>query len=132
MPDETNLELKMDPASLYREEVFTDRQAGTLRRLTPVRPDGATDAARAVIYVGQAQLLTPVGALPLSFEIDARSLKEAIERFPEAAKVAVDQAVEELKELRREASSSIVIPEAGGGLGGAPGGLPGGGKIKLP
>jgi hypothetical protein len=131
MPDDTTLELKMDPAELYREEVFTDRQAGTLRRLTPVKPDGSTDAARAVIYVGQAQLLTPVGALPLSFEIDARSLREAIERFPQAAKVAVDQAVEELKDLRREASSSIVIPEAGGGMGG-PGGVPGGGKIQLP
>ncbi len=132
MPDETSLELKMDPTALYREEVFTDRQAGTLRRLTPVTPDGSPDGTRAVIYVGQAQLLTPVGALPLSFEIDARSLQEAIERFPQAAKVAVDQAVEELKELRREASSSIVLPEAGGGLGGPPGGLPGGGKIQLP
>jgi hypothetical protein len=131
MPDSSTLDLKMDPTELYREEVFTDRKAGTLRRLTPVKTDGSADAARAVIYVGQAQLLTPMGALPLSFEIDARSMKEAMERFPQAAKVAVDQAVEELKELRREASSSIVIPEAGGGLGGA-GGVPSAGKIQLP
>jgi hypothetical protein len=36
--------------------------------------------------------------------------------------------------MRRQASSSIVLPGSGGGIGpgGLPGGLPGGGKIKLP
>jgi hypothetical protein len=42
--------------------------------------------------------------------------------------------VKELQELRRQAASSIVIPQGGlppaGGLGG--GGLGGGGKIQLP
>ncbi len=123
----------MDPAELYREEVFTDRKVGTIRRLTPVKTDGSTDTERKVIYVGQAQLLTPVGSVPLAFDIDATSLEEALKRFPAAAKQAVERTLKELQELRREAASSIVIPEPGmaGGLGG-PGGLPGGGKIQIP
>ena len=41
--------------------------------------------------------------------------------------------MEELKELHREAASSIVLPEAGGGGLGGMGGIPGGGgKIQLP
>lgn len=122
-------DLKMDPAELYLEEVFTDRKMGTIRRLTPVKSDNSSDSGRSVIYVGQAQLISPVGTIPVSFEIGASSLTEAIEKFAGEAKKAVDQTVEELQELRRQASSSIVVPETGGG---GPGGLPGGGQIQMP
>ena len=46
----------MDATQLYREEIFTDRRVGTIRRLTPVTVDGTPDAARTVIFVGQAQV----------------------------------------------------------------------------
>jgi hypothetical protein len=124
-------EPEMDPKSLYREEILTDRKMGTIRRLVPVKDDGATDTSRATIYVGEAQIMTPMGTLPLNFEIPAQSLQEAISKFGPATKKAIEQAMHELKELRRQASSSIVVPQGGvGPLG--PGGLPGGGKIKLP
>jgi hypothetical protein len=125
-------ELRMDPASLYREETFTDRRLGMIRVLTPVTKDGATDTARKVVFLGEAQLLTQVGALPLTFEIDAGSLGEATERFADAAKVAVERAVKELQEMRREADSPIIIPDRlPPGLGG-PGGPRGSGNIQLP
>lgn len=129
---------KMDVAALYREEMFTDRKVGTIQQLTPVRADGTPDPARKTLFVGQIQLLTAMGSLPLSFEIPAASLKDATERFPEAAQTAVDRTMKELQELRREAASSIVIPEKVpggrfGGPGGMPGGgMPGGGKIQFP
>ena len=122
-------DFRMDDRDLYREEVYTDRRVGTVRRLVPVTTSGAPDAARKVLHIGQAQLLTPVGALPLSFEIEASSLEEAIAGFGRAAQRAAEQAVEELRELRREAASSIVVPESGMG---ALGGQPRGGKIQLP
>jgi len=125
-------ELEMDAENLFQEELFSDRKAGTLRRLTPVTAEGAVDPNRPVLYIGQAQLLTPVGTIPLSFEIPAGTLREAVDGFGPAAEKAVENAVEELKEMQRQASSSIVIPEMGpGGLGG-PGGIPGGGKIQIP
>jgi len=119
-------EIKLDITQLYREEMFTDRKAGTLRRLVPVLADGSTDASRAVLYSGQTQLLTPAGVLPLAFELEAASLEDACNKFPEAVKVAIEQAIEEAREMRREAASRIVVPEAGG-----MGGPPGGGRIKL-
>ncbi len=121
----------MDPASLYREDIFTDRKVGTIRQLTPVKSDGSPDLGRPVLFVGEAQLLTTVGALPLSFEIQAASLAAAVAGYEAAAKEAVERAVQELQELRRQASSSIIVPDRGlGGL--PPGGLRGGGKITLP
>jgi len=122
-------EIRFDTNSLYREEVFTDRTAGTIRRMTPVLANGDDDPSRTVLYSGQTQLLTPGGVLPLGFEIEAKSLDEAIGQFPAAVRQALEQAIEEAREMRREASSRIVVPDAGG-LGGL-GGVPGGGKIKL-
>ena len=119
-------EIKLDVSQLYREEIFTDRKAGTLRRLVPVLADGSADPARTVLYSGQTQLLTPAGVLPLAFELEAASLEDACNKFPEAVKVAIEQAIEEAREMRREQASRIVVPEAGG-----MGGAPGGGRIKL-
>jgi len=129
-PDDMGGEPTMDASSLYREEVFSDRKVGTIRVLTPVQANGSPDLGRSVVYVGEAQLLTTVGALPLSFEIGARSLDDAVAKYAEAAKEAFERAVQELQDLRRQASSSIIVPDRGmGGLG--PGGLPPGGRIKL-
>lgn len=126
-------ELRMDPATLYREEVFTDRKLGGIRVLTPVKADGSMDLGRKILYLGDAQILTPAGVLPLSFEIDATSLGDAVEKFSASAEVAFEQALKQLQEMRREAASSIVIPDRGAGLiGPGPGGLRGGGKIQLP
>ena len=129
--DDIGTEPAMDGSSLYREEVFTDRKVGTIRMLTPVQASGSPDLGRKVLYVGEAQLLTTAGALPLSFEIEARSLDDAVAKYGDAAKQAFAQAVQELQELRRQASSSIIVPDRGmGGFG--PGGMPGGGgRIKL-
>jgi hypothetical protein len=121
-------EIKLDISQLYREEIFTDRKAGTLRRLVPVLADGNADTSRPVLYSGQTQLLTPAGVLPLSFELEAASLEDACNKFPEAVKIAIEQAIEEAREMRREAASRIVVPDAGG-MGGPPAG--GGGRIKL-
>jgi hypothetical protein len=125
-------EVQLDPTSLYREDVFTDRHAGSIRRLTPVKVDGSTDETRHVLYSGQTQLLTPAGVLPLGFEIEAMSLEEALKKFPEGVKVALEQAIDEARELRREAASRIVVPDVGSGVGPGPGAGSGGGKIKFP
>ncbi len=124
-------DVRLDPAAMYREEIFTDRRAGTIRRLTPITIDGGTDTTRPVLFSGQTQLLTPAGVLPLVFEIEAKTLEEALQKFPDGVKVALEQAIDEAREMRREAASRIVVPEVGaGGIGPGPG--QGGGKIKFP
>ena len=127
-PETTN-EIKVDPNALYLEEVFTDRRVGTIRRLTPVTKDGVRDQARPVLYVGETQVLTPAGALPIGFDIAAASLEEAADKFGQLAREAIERTVKELQELRRQAASQIVVPQ-----GPLPpmGGAGGGGKIQMP
>ena len=109
-------EMKMDSDNLYREEVFTDQKTGSIRVMTPITKDGATDAERPVQYFGQTQLMTPGGPLPLSFELEVGSFEEAINEFGPAAQQALEKTMEELKEMRRQQASSIVIPGANDGM----------------
>ena len=109
--DKGELEIKMDKDGLYKEEVFTDRRVGTIQRLTPVDHNGDTDASRDVV-----------------FEIPAASLGEAADNFGDSANIAVEEAMQRLEELRREAASSIIVPGTD-----VPGGaVPSGGQIKMP
>jgi hypothetical protein len=115
-------EITFDTAAMYREESYTDRKAGTIRVMVPVTATGAADSTRATLYAGQTQLLTPGGVLPLVFEIDATSLEEAIRKFPDSVKLALEQAIDEAREMRREQAGRIVVPEVGAGV---PSGGPG-------
>jgi hypothetical protein len=117
-------DIRLDPNGLYREETFSDLRSGTLRRLVPVDAQGRDDPGRPVLYEGHASLMTPGGTLPLQFAIEAASMEEALKKFPEVARQALEQTLEELRRLQRESQSSIVVPGAGGSL-------PGGGRIKL-
>ena len=125
-------EPKMDSQDLYREDIYSDRRVGTIRVMTPVKPDGTPDPTRPTSYVGQAQIMTPAGALPLSFEIDAKTLAEACEGFAEGAKLAFEETMKELQEMRRQQASSIVIPDAGAASALAGQGGPPRGKIQFP
>jgi hypothetical protein len=125
-------EPKMDVNDLYREDMYSDRRVGTIRVLTPVKSDGTADPTRPTSYVGQAQIMTPAGALPLSFEIDARTLAEACEGFANGARIAFEETMKELQEMRRQQASSIVIPEAGAASALTGQGGPPRGKIQFP
>lgn len=128
-----DLELRMEERDLYLEEIFTDRRVGTIQRLSPVDASGRPDPARPVLYVGQTQLMSRMGALPLSFEIPGDSLEQAVRNFPAAANGALQETMQKLEEMRREQASSIIVPDAGGFGGGAGGGLPpGGGRLRMP
>ena len=119
----------IDPDALYREEIYTDRAMGLLRVMHPVSSDGTPDASRPTIYTGEAQLMTNVGPLPISFDVPGATLAEAVANYGEAAKEGVAHAMHEIAEMRRQQSSSLVIPQAGAL---PPGGPYGGGKIQLP
>ena len=124
MADQLPLDqIQVDQQNLYREESITDLRVATIRRLIPINTDGTDDISRPVQYIGSTQIISQMGPLPISAPIEAASLQEAIEKFPQAIKDAVDQMVEEAKEYRRQESSRIVVP------GTMPGGVPGQGGI---
>jgi hypothetical protein len=132
MSEQPNLvaEMTADIDNLYREESFTDLKIAQIRRLTPVNPDGTQDESRPVIFIGETQLMSARGPLPIQAPIDASDIKDAFEKFPVAINAAVERLIEEAKEMQRQEASRIVVPGQGG-LGGPVGAGGPGGKITL-
>lgn len=104
------IEAEVDTNNLYREEVYSDLKVATVRRLIPVKANGSQDTGREVLYFGQTTILTPQGAIPVQGPIEAKSLKEALERFPQAMNRAVERMVSEIEDLRRREAGRIVVP----------------------
>jgi hypothetical protein len=116
MTQDPNLpDIRLDPNGLYREETFTDLRAGSVRRMVPVTREGKDDPSRPALYEGHASLMTQRGPLPLQFHIEANTLEEALAKFPDAARQALTETLEQIRQMQREAQSSIVVPGAGAG-----------------
>lgn len=103
-------EIEVDRENLYREEIYTDLKVATLRRLTPVKPDGSDDPARSVLFVGQTTLLSQAGPVPVQCPIEATTLDEAMAQFPSAVNAAIERMIDEAREIQREEASRIVVP----------------------
>lgn len=116
MAEQDNLDAgaRMDAANLYTETVVTDRKVGTIRVLAPITADGNPDTTRPALFLGEAQIMTQMGPLPISFEIPVTTLSEAVENYGEAAAKGIEQTMERLRALRREAASQIVTPDMPG------------------
>jgi hypothetical protein len=131
MADEHD-EVQMEADSLYQEEVFTDRRVGAMRRLTPVTRDGARDTQRPILFIGQAEIMTNMGPVPISFEIPGETLEQAVAGFGAAAAAGIERTVQQIQELRRQQASQLVVPQGGIPSNLAGGGPRSGGKIQLP
>jgi hypothetical protein len=107
-----SVDFQVDRTNLYQEESFTDLRAGTIKRLTPVKPDGSEDKTRKTIFVGHTNILTPQGPLPIQGVIQAKELQQAIKRFPEAMEAAMNRLVEEVKKYQEREDSRIQKPES--------------------
>jgi hypothetical protein len=103
-------DIAVDKANLFREETFTDLKVASIRRLTPVRADGTDDPDRSARFIGETTLLSQRGPLPVQAPIDAKTLSEAFDLFPEAINRAVDALIEQAREMQRQESSRIVVP----------------------
>ncbi|MCD6292678.1 MAG: cytoplasmic protein [Deltaproteobacteria bacterium] len=109
-------EFVVDTNHLYREETITDLKVASIKMLTPINLDGSDDQSRTVIYVGNTQLMSPEGPVPLQAPLEANTLVEAITVFPAAMRQALTEMVEKIKELQQQQkmkemdSSRIIIP----------------------
>ena len=112
-PNETGLDqVQFDSSNLYLEEVITDLRVGTIRRLTPIDTDGNRDLGRPMMFFAQAQIMSQMGPLPVSGKIEATTLKEAVEKYPEAVQAGIEALMEEAREMQRQEASKIVMPGA--------------------
>ncbi|MEJ2656765.1 MAG: cytoplasmic protein [Desulfobacterales bacterium] len=106
--DTVDLSVKQD--NLYLEESFTDLDMASIRRLTPVKANGLKDKGRKQIFIGHLNLMTPQGPIPVQASIEARNLKEAMDKYPEAMKSALGKMEEEIKKLQQKQDSRIIVP----------------------
>lgn len=112
MAEDNTLEnIKIDGSSLWKEENFTDLQVGSIRKLTPIKLDGTEDEDRTATYSATTNIMTPSGALPISGEIEATTLAEAVEKFPDAINAAVKKLQDDMVRMQQEQASQIVTPD---------------------
>lgn len=127
MAEDRNQDPQMDTESLYQEDSFTDRKVGAIRRLSPVRADGSPDPSRPVLFLGQAEIMTNMGPVPINFEIEGQTLADAVIGFAPAAQAAIERTVQQIQDMRRQQASQLVVPQ-----GPVPNLTGGGGKIQIP
>lgn len=132
MSQEIPAESQMDVSNLYREDTYTDRKLGVIRCMTPVDGEGALDTTRPVLYLGQAEIMTNMGAVPINFEIEAKNLAEAAAGFAAAAQQGVERTMQQIQEMRRQQASQLVVAPGMPGLKDGPIPGRGGGKIQMP
>ncbi|NNJ71311.1 MAG: hypothetical protein HKP10_08520 [Kiritimatiellales bacterium] len=112
MSEENTLEnIKIDGSNLWKEENFTDLQVGSIRKMTPIKLDGTEDEMRTATYSATTNIMTPNGALPISGEIEATNLEEAVENFSDAINAAVKKLQEDMIKMQQEQANKIVTPE---------------------
>lgn len=78
--------------NLYEMRTYTDQQAGTIFRQIPILEDGSRDPMRQETFGASCTLLVRGQPMPITFQIDgATSLADAITKFPDAVRAAVQQ-----------------------------------------
>ena len=105
-------ELKLDRSHLYKEETFSDLKMGMVKRMTPVKSDGSVDKTRKAVFVAHTSLMTPGGPLPLQAVIQAKDLQQAIKKFPDAMRAAMDRLAEEAKKYQEQQENRIEKPDS--------------------
>jgi hypothetical protein len=107
MPADTrSADAAMDAASLYREEIVTDRKVG--------RSDDGADQEQDLdprdrLFRRSADQ-TNMGALPVSFDIRRRISPNRTSTGSRQGRHG--RTMRELQELRRQASSGLIVPPA--------------------
>lgn len=107
------IDIKIDKNGFYRDEAFTDLQAASIRRISPVKADGTPDDSREEKFIGHTQIMTQEGPLPLQCTIPAKTLEEAMDRFPDAINSVLQDLLKKAEEAKKQEQSRIVVPGQG-------------------
>ncbi len=91
--EKAKINLNVDRNNLYREDSVTDIKVAAIRQLTPIKADGSDDDGRDPIFMGQTQLMSPSGPILLQSLLEARTLEEAMDKFPTAMQKEVEKAM---------------------------------------
>lgn len=98
----------LDEEKLYRVVHYTDGIAGSLQVREPCNFDGNRVLSRPIEYLGFTQFQTNRGAVTVQFGIEASTLREAFEKWPDLAKATIKKSVEDLQS--QSLRQSIISP----------------------
>jgi hypothetical protein len=96
------IDFTVDQGNLYREESISDLKVASIRQLIPIKPDGSNDPSRTPMFMGHTQIMTPEGPLPLQAPLEANTLAEAYDVFPDAMQKALSEMVRQIQEMQRK------------------------------
>jgi len=108
-----NLDFQVDKTNLYREISITDLKIANIRQLIPVNIDGSDDSSRETIFIGNTQLGTPQGPIPMQAVLEATSIEEAMDLFPKAMELETQKVIENFKRMeaqQKKEKSNIIVP----------------------
>jgi hypothetical protein len=109
-----NIDFQIDKKNLYREETITDLRIASIQKLTPIHPDGSEDPSRETFYVGNTQLGTPHGPIPIQARLEGATMDQAMDAFPQAMEAETRKVIEQFRKMETEqkkpSDSRIIIP----------------------
>ncbi|MBS3759629.1 MAG: cytoplasmic protein [Desulfobacterales bacterium] len=112
-----DIDFTIDQNNLYREESITDLKVASIRKMVPIKPDGSEDTGRSPVFIGNSQLMTPEGPLPIQAKLSATTLAEAMKEFPQAMQKSLQETIEHFKQMQQnqqqdqqESDSRIITP----------------------
>ncbi len=111
-----NINFTIDKNNLYREESITDMKVGSIRQLIPIKLDGSEDDKRSRLFIGQTQIISPEGPLPIQAELTVKNIDEAIKVFPLAMKKALNEMLAKIQNMQQQQQaqqrddSRIIVP----------------------
>jgi len=97
-----DIDFTIDKDNLYREESITDLKVASIRKMVPVNADGTDDTSRSPVFIGNSQLMTPEGPLPLQAKLNATTMDEAMKEFPQAMKQSLNETIEHLRNMQQQ------------------------------
>lgn len=108
-----NLDFQVDKTNLYREISVTDLKIANIRQLIPMNVDGTDDTSRETIFIGNTQLGTPQGPIPMQAKLEATTMEEAMDQFPQAMELETQKVIENFKRMeaqQKNEKSNIIMP----------------------
>lgn len=108
------IDFSVDTSNLYKEESLTDLKVASIRKMTPIKPDGTEDPDRKPLFYGHTQLMSAQGPIPVQAELKAETLEEALSAFPAAMEAAMQDLFEKYKKMaemqQQKEDSRIIVP----------------------
>jgi len=97
-----DIDFTIDQDNLYREESITDLKVASIRKMVPIKSNGQDDDSRSPVFIGNSQLMTPEGPLPIQAKLSATTLEEAMKEFPGAMKKSLDETIEHFRQMQQQ------------------------------